>query len=44
MNFVRLYTRVLEMLGGEARLGWTLAVFYVAACIAAVVAWRRRPA
>ena len=26
MNFVRLYTRVLEMLGGEARLGWTLAV------------------
>ena len=26
MNFVRLYTRVLELLGPEARLGWTLAV------------------
>ncbi len=26
MNFVRLYTRVLEMLGEESRLAWTLAV------------------
>jgi MFS family permease len=26
---------------GDPGLGWTLAVFYVAACIAAVVAWRR---
>ena len=26
MNFVRLYTRVLQMLGAESRLGWTLAV------------------
>jgi glucan exporter ATP-binding protein len=30
MNFVRLYTRVLELLGNEARLGWTLAVANVA--------------
>ena len=29
---------------GDPGLGWTLAVFYVAACIAAVVAWRRNPA
>jgi MFS family permease len=28
---------------GDPGLGWTLAVFYVAACIAAVVAWRRSP-
>ena len=28
---------------GDRGLGWTLAVFYVAACIAAVVAWRRAP-
>ena len=26
MKFVRLYVRVLELLGGEARLGWTLAI------------------
>src|SRR6185295_2845361 len=26
MNFVRLYTRVLEMLGEESRLAWTLAI------------------
>jgi ATP-binding cassette subfamily B protein len=26
MNFVRLYTRVLEMLGDESRLAWTLAI------------------
>jgi len=26
MNFVRLYTRVLELLGEESRLGWTLAL------------------
>ena len=26
MNFIRLYGRVLAMLGGEARLGWVLAV------------------
>ena len=29
---------------GDRGLGWTLAAFYVAACIAAVVAWRRNPA
>ena len=29
---------------GDPGLGWTLAAFYVAACIAAVVAWRRNPA
>ena len=29
---------------GDPGLGWTLAVFYIAACIAAVVAWRRNPA
>jgi len=29
---------------GDRGLGWTLAVFYIAACIAAVVAWRRSPA
>ena len=28
---------------GDPGLGWTLAVFYVAACVAAVVAWRRHP-
>ena len=26
MNFIRLYIRVLKMLGTEARLGWILAV------------------
>src|SRR5687767_2312486 len=30
MNFVRLYTRVLELLGEESRLGWTLAFANVA--------------
>jgi MFS family permease len=29
---------------GDRGLGWTLAAFYVAACIAAIVAWRRNPA
>ncbi len=29
---------------GDPGLGWTLAVFYVAACVAAVVAWRRSAA
>lgn len=29
---------------GDPGLGWTLALFYVAACAAAVVAWRRKPA
>lgn len=28
---------------GDPGLGWTLAVFYIAACIASVVAWRRLP-
>jgi ATP-binding cassette subfamily B protein len=30
MNFVRLYIRVLELLGNESRLGWTLAIANVA--------------
>ncbi len=30
MKFIRLYTRVLEMLGREARLGWVLAIANVA--------------
>jgi MFS family permease len=29
---------------GDPGLGWTLAAFYVAACVAAVIAWRRTPA
>jgi glucan exporter ATP-binding protein len=34
MNFVRLYTRVLRLLGPEARLGWALAVANVALAFA----------
>ncbi len=26
MNFIRLYARVLRLLGNESRLGWTLAI------------------
>ena len=29
---------------GEPGLGWTLAFFYAAACLAALIAWRRTPA
>ena len=37
MKFIRLYLRVLELLGREARLGWTLAVANV------YRKWRRIP-
>ena len=34
MNFLRLYSRVLRLLGPEARLGWVLAVANVALAVA----------
>ena len=37
MKFIRLYVRVLEMLGREARLGWVLAVANVAIALAMFV-------
>jgi len=37
MKFVRLYMRVLEMLGRESRLGWVLAIANVALASAAFI-------
>ena len=37
MKFLRLYVRVLELLGPEARLGWTLALANVALAAALFV-------